>query len=942
MDMSVIGAGHVGLVTGACFADLGHRVIMVDNDAKRIEQLKRGVMPYYEPGLEELVARGAREHRLTFTTSLKEGVQKSTIIFIAVGTPQKSNGEADLTYVEAVARSIAQHLSGYRLIVEKSTVPVQTGHRLAQTIKTYLKKKQQLFDVASNPEFLREGTAIQDFMKPDRVVVGVESQRAKQLLRSLYRPLGVPIVVTDIKSAELIKHASNSFLSMKISFINAVATLCERCGADVQQVAEGMGLDARIGRSFLNAGVGFGGFCFDGGESTFILNSPNLRVERFERLFDRSGTAETVKQVQVAVPAHGHILSFDAQHGRATVADLRCVTRRRYRGPMVDVQTMMGRRVRVTADHPMVTADAQTQDLRVTPACLIREGDFLVSPTELPAFKPARTLGLIPQLLQETPPLPIKVRAKDPQVFVHAYRRWGRHVPATICRYPHEMTRQGMVTWPVFRFLLEQKRFNPSVNGLRLFTNKGRATEIPARFSVDRRFMRWLGYYLAEGWISQEPGRGQAVHERIGVTFRRHEVEDLKDLHDILDRYGIRYQVVQFPNAVATVVSSRLLAWLFRDVLRCGVGSTEKQLPIIAFNVGPGHRKALLQGLFSGDGSVTALQGGRNAMFEYATVSKALADGVVLLLQSLGIVPSIHERRMIPPPVGSRRLATARGGRLPAAAPAGGGMKKSTCPAYIIRVSGVAQLRTLRGVFGRDRQRQIDRLLRGDQRQIAQRGFLRREGHVLFPVRRIRTTFHDGFVYSAETTNQLLVAGNGLVVHNCFPKDLEAFIKISEQLGYDFELLKAVRRINEAQKCSVLEKMQQALWVIKGKTIGVLGLAFKPNTDDMRYAPAIEIIEDLLREGATVKAFDPQAMSEAAHLLPKVKLCQDPYEVARHADALAVLTEWNEFKELDFARLKRLMRQPLIVDGRNLYDPRRLRSLGFRYIGIGRGKIEPH
>ena len=435
MDISVIGAGHVGLVSGACFADLGHRVIMVDNDAKRIEQLRRGVMPYYEPGLEELVARGTREHRLTFTTSLKEGVAKSTILFIAVGTPQKSNGEADLTYVEAVARSIARHLSGYRLIVEKSTVPVQTGHRLTQTIKTYLKKKQP-FDVASNPEFLREGTAIQDFMKPDRVVLGVESRRAKTLLRSLYQPLGAPIVVTDIKSAELIKHASNSFLSMKISFINAIATLCERCGADVQQVAEGMGLDARIGRSFLNAGVGFGGFCF--------------------------------------------------------------------------------------------------------------------------------------------------------------------------------------------------------------------------------------------------------------------------------------------------------------------------------------------------------------------------------------------------------------------------------------------------------------------------------------------------------------------------PKDLEAFIKISEQLGYDFDLLKAVRRINEEQKRGVIEKMQQALWVIKGKTIGVLGLAFKPNTDDMRYAPAIEIIEALLREGATVKAFDPQAMTEAARHVPKVKLCQDPYEVARHADALAVLTEWNEFKELDFARLKRLMRQPLIVDGRNMYDPRRLRSLGFRYIGIGRGKPEAH
>jgi len=435
MDISVVGAGHVGLVTGACFADLGNRVVMVDNDAKRIANLKRGIMPYYEPGLEELVARGVTQKRLSFTTSLKDAVAKSTVIFIAVGTPQKATGEADLAYVETVSRSIAGCLPGYRLVVEKSTVPVQTGQWIAHTIKTYLKSKHP-FDVASNPEFLREGTAIQDFMKPDRIVLGVEGRRAKELLCALYKPLGAPIVVTDITSAELIKHASNSFLSLKISFINAIAQICERCGADVQQVAEGMGLDPRIGRAFLNAGAGWGGFCF--------------------------------------------------------------------------------------------------------------------------------------------------------------------------------------------------------------------------------------------------------------------------------------------------------------------------------------------------------------------------------------------------------------------------------------------------------------------------------------------------------------------------PKDLEAFIKISEQLGYDFKLLRSVRDINEEQKRRFAEKIHRALWVVKGKTIGILGLAFKPNTDDMRYAPAIDVIESLQSEGATIKAFDPQAMNEAAHLVPRVKLCRDAYEVAHGADCLAILTEWNEFKELDFKRLKKLMRQPLIVDGRNIYDPRTMRKLGFRYLGVGRGTNEAH
>jgi UDPglucose 6-dehydrogenase len=197
-------------------------------------------------------------------------------------------------------------------------------------------------------------------------------------------------------------------------------------------------------------------------------------------------------------------------------------------------------------------------------------------------------------------------------------------------------------------------------------------------------------------------------------------------------------------------------------------------------------------------------------------------------------------------------------------------------------------------------------------------------------------------VYSLETANRLLIAGNGLVVHNCFPKDLEAFIKISEQLGYDFELLKAVRTVNEQQKRWFAEKIQRALWVVKGKTIGVLGLAFKPNTDDLRYAPALEVIEHLQGEGATIRAFDPQAMKEAAMLLPKVKLCRDPYDVAKGADCLAILTEWNEFKELDFARLKKLMRQPLVVDGRNIYDPKRMRAAGFRYFGVGRGRDDAH
>lgn len=269
MKICIIGSGYVGLVTGACFADLGNTVICVDKDEAKIKRLRQGMMPIYEPGLEEMVKRNVGEGRLSFGTSLKEGIKQSEVIFIAVGTPSRENGEADLTSVEQVSREIAISMPSYRLIVEKSTVPVNTGEWVEHTINVFNKRKIK-FDVASNPEFLKEGSAIEDFMRPDRIVIGVKSERAAKILTELYKPLKAPIVITDIKSAELIKHASNSFLATKISFINSIANICGKVGADVVDVAKGMGLDKRIGRDFLNAGIGFGGSCFPKDLAAFI------------------------------------------------------------------------------------------------------------------------------------------------------------------------------------------------------------------------------------------------------------------------------------------------------------------------------------------------------------------------------------------------------------------------------------------------------------------------------------------------------------------------------------------------------------------------------------------------------------------------------------------------------------------------------------------------
>ena len=429
MNICTVGAGYVGLVTGACFADLGHKVICIDNDRKKIEALKKLKIPFYEKGLEDIVRRNVKAKRLSFSTSIREGVKKSVIIFICVGTPPRPNGEADLSSVEHVAKEIARNLSSYRLIVEKSTVPVETGEWVKHTIKLNVRKNVK-FDVASNPEFLKEGSAIEDFLHPDRVVIGVESKKAKDLFIELYREVDAEVVVTDIKSAELIKHASNSYLATKISFINSVANICEKTGADIAKVAYGMGLDSRIGRDFLKSGVGYGG--------------------------------------------------------------------------------------------------------------------------------------------------------------------------------------------------------------------------------------------------------------------------------------------------------------------------------------------------------------------------------------------------------------------------------------------------------------------------------------------------------------------------SCFPKDVDAFVYISGKLGYDFGILKAARKVNEEQKAHFIRKIREALWIVEGKTIGVLGLSFKPNTDDIRSAPSIDIVNSLKTNGAKVKVYDPQAMKKAHSVLKGVKFCKNLYEAARDSDALVIATEWHEFEVMDLGRVRKSMKRPLIVDGRNIFDPEKMRKSGFQYISIGR------
>ena len=268
VKLAVLGLGHVGLPTALGFAELGWDVIGADDNSSKVAMIQSGVPPFYEPGLEELLARGLASGRLMITDSVEDAVRAATILFVCVGTPQKETGEADLSQVETIARTVARNMNSYKLIVEKSTMPAITAQWIKKTVIRYAKHADALgrpraeFDVASNPEFLQEGKALANIFHPDRVVIGVESERARTLLQRLYQPLGCPILFTNVSTAELTKHAANAFLSTKISFINMMADICEAVGADVTQVARGMGLDPRIGPEFLNAGIGFGGSCF--------------------------------------------------------------------------------------------------------------------------------------------------------------------------------------------------------------------------------------------------------------------------------------------------------------------------------------------------------------------------------------------------------------------------------------------------------------------------------------------------------------------------------------------------------------------------------------------------------------------------------------------------------------------------------------------------------
>jgi len=360
MHISVIGTGYVGLVSGACFADFGHTVTCVDVNAARIERLERGEVPFFEPGLAEVVDRNVAAGRLRFTTDTGAAVREALVVFVAVGTPEGENGEADLSQILTAAEQIGSNLLDYKVVVTKSTVPIGTGARLSQVLTASAPRPVD-FDVVSNPEFLREGAAVQDFMRPDRIVIGTSSERAAEIMREIYRPLyavGTPVVMTDVQTAEMIKYASNAFLAVKISYINEVSNLCERVGADVHVVAQGMGLDNRIGPKFLHPGPGYGGSCFP--KDTRALAALGARFGAPQHIVETAITVNEHQKETVLEKLHHTFGSLIGRHIAVLGLSFKPDTSDVRESPAVYVcrrLLTLGARVRVF--DPVATAEAK-------------------------------------------------------------------------------------------------------------------------------------------------------------------------------------------------------------------------------------------------------------------------------------------------------------------------------------------------------------------------------------------------------------------------------------------------------------------------------------------------------------------------------------------------------------------------------------------------------
>jgi UDPglucose 6-dehydrogenase len=900
-QVGVIGVGWVGLVTAACFAELGHRVIARDILPEKVEALSRGESTIHEPGLDELLRRNAE--RITFTTEMGELLDGARLLFTCVDTPPTYSGDADLSRVRAVIAELPE--DGDHVLVMKSTVPAGTGESIRRDVPGLA--------YVSCPEFLKEGSAVEDFLHPDRVVVGADAgdEAAADAVAALYEPLEGEILRTDVASAEMIKLASNAFLATKISFINEIANVCEEVGADVEEVARGMGLDQRIGSSFLRAGIGYGGSCFAGSETLLVRHHGTARLVSFEQLWDLAGGDAVAADGEAVEPEDLWTWSWVPGEAEPEWMPVTVLTKRHYEGEMVEVRTKTGRRLRVTADHPVIVGDGIDDEVLTTVrAAELEQDDWLPLAGGGPRGHAPSVHSVLGTVEDEIPAGEIIVRPEQREVVALRARPLSERVE--ILNHPRgQAQRMGDIARSGALRLPEAAMAEMDLRGATLGTARS-GTYVPERLVVDEAFWRVVGLYLAEGHIARDRGRGGAQRDRISWSFHPSKEEHLvSEVVDYWQGQGVKASVHITPTSRCVKVSSRILSAWWTEILGLGRNSYEQRLPNMIWEQSTERKWALLSGLWEGDGSWSVVNGGPSVTIDFGTVSDELADGVARLLADLGVVCSW------------RRGRTA----------------KSTKETSWLTVSGAEQIERAICLVPVAQRDWVRDLIAIQSKRTAPSGHRRFGDSAMAWVRVIGTTRTEfaGPVYSLEVPGaNTVVASGGLVAHNCFPKDVSALKMLAGNTGYHFQLLTAVIEVNELQKRRVVGKLEKHLGSLLGKRIALLGLAFKPNTDDMREASSLVLAARLQGEGAAVVAYDPVARERASEMLDSVEMADSALAALDGADAAVIVTEWPEFAELDWSAAAGRMARPLVVDGRNLLDPASLLEAGFEYEGIGR------
>ncbi|MEA2973219.1 MAG: UDPglucose 6-dehydrogenase [Actinomycetota bacterium] len=881
----MIGAGYVGLTTAACFASIGHTVTCADIDADRIDALNDGLVPIVEAGLVELVRAGLDTGRLRFVVGAAAAVHDCEFAYLCVPTPQSPDGSADLSYIRSAAAEIGPLLPSEAIVVNKSTVPVGSTRVVEEVLG------RDDVRVVSNPEFLREGSAVHDFLNPDRVVIGSDDQAAAFRVASLFDPLRAQLLITDPASAETIKYASNAFLAAKVSFVNAIANVCEAVGADVRDVLMGMSYDKRIGSEFMRPGPGFGGSCFLGDDTVLCRRGGATRLLSF---------AELSTEVDRVGADGWEVLAW--RPGEPTAEFLAAVvfTRRDYRGDVVTVTTKMGRRITVTEDHPLVVADGiDAGSPRRLLARDVAVGDWMPIAQNGPQVaEPRGALSLLDAAAAAgIPDEKVILWASDGTRADLRVRSAG--LPA-VRRY--EVNRLGALR-------LHEARQIGFVDPLARIGTVSNGTSTPVAVAVDDDFWRMVGLYLAEGWVTRDGAR-----DRISWAFNlTKEPELVEFVADYWRRQGVKVTVREAATAMHVCISSRILAGVLTGVLDLGSNCYVKRIPDAAWDAPPAHKRALLRGLWDGDGSWSKIAGGPSVVFEYGTASARLADGMLRLLGDLGI---------------TARLRIAR-------------VAKSTVDTSWLVISGADQLENALWLFPEEERPEILSHIGAQAKRIKPTGYRRLSKNASWArVTSVARTPFEGPVYSLKVPEAgTVVTTGGLVVGQCFPKDTAALIRIAADAGYDFGLLRGVTEVNTEQFERVVAKVETAAGgALDGVTVAAWGLTFKARTDDLRMSPSLEVIGRLLARGARVRAHDPAIGAGSGHRsLEGIDVCADPYAPCEGAAVLVVLTEWDDFRRVDLSKVAGLLQRPLrVVDARNLLDPAELRKHGFQYTGIGR------